>query len=140
MEEVLLCSEFLGPRGPCDHPPARGDGRCCPHHFGRRTVRATLVQATGVGYIQCPPSHIPGSELQKGRSLIRGIAPCPEIICLQSAPRGELASMQPEEQIASIFHFHSISQTFLKRLLGARPRQAAWLTPVVCLSPSGLQI
>lgn len=64
-----------------------------------------------VGAAHCPPSHTPGGRAATGSSLTRGNRPCPEIIGLQSAPRGGPASLQPEEQIASIFQLVPLNST-----------------------------
>lgn len=99
----MLCAEFLGPEGHGDYPSALG---------GWQAVRAVSVQASGLA-LSIPP-HTPGCRAAKGRSFIRGNRPLPEIICLQTVPRGELTSLQPEEQIACIlqcvpFNFTNIS-------------------------------
>ena len=58
-----------------------------------------------------------GAQPQRGEALIRGNRLCPEIICLRNAPRGDLASLQPEEQIASIFQFVLLCSTNISQVL-----------------------
>lgn len=112
----LLCSGFLGLRGQCDQPPAWGGGTCRPHRAGR-TVCAAGVRPLMLAQCTAPLPTLLGAQPQRGEALIRGNRLCPEIICLRNAPRGDLASLQPEEQIASIFQFVLLCSTNISQVL-----------------------